>query len=454
MASSSKKTLNKENLMRLGAEELAELCLQISKGNAGSQRVLRTAIAGSLGVEEAIREIRKRMTSIARSKTYLDYVKKKILTKDIETLRDQILKQILPRHPEESVDLLWRLMRLSNGIIMRLGGDASALFLFFKNLTRDLNHCATKAKINPEALAERIIEDLQDNGYGQYDYLIENMFEALGQEGLEALKEKSLSLSDSHEDNYVKQHALKVIADRQDDIDGYIALFSDEDLKKHRIAADVAFKLLRVGRAQDAWDRVENAKNSAVEHYDTAKYYNKVKADILTALNKKDDAQNVRYAFFEKTLSRDFLKDYLQNVDEFEDFKEEQKALKFVLTYSDIHIAMDFFAEWHAPRYLNDLILKRYEEVDGDHFDILPNVAKILSAEYYLAATLVLRALITDTLEGAKHRRYKYGVQHLEECASLAKYITNYQGHPSHEDYVEMLYKKHSRKQAFWFYVR
>ncbi len=51
----SGKTLNAPNLGVLGAAQLAELLIEISKGNAAAQRRLRLALAGSAGAAEAAR---------------------------------------------------------------------------------------------------------------------------------------------------------------------------------------------------------------------------------------------------------------------------------------------------------------------------------------------------------------------------------------------------------------
>lgn len=55
----SKKEINKQNLINLGIEQLAEILLEISGKDAIVKRILKTAIAGSLGEAEATKEIRK-----------------------------------------------------------------------------------------------------------------------------------------------------------------------------------------------------------------------------------------------------------------------------------------------------------------------------------------------------------------------------------------------------------
>ena len=64
----SKSTLNASNLEALGAERLAELLIEISTGNASAKRRLRMELAGSRSPAELAKEVRKRLTTIARSR--------------------------------------------------------------------------------------------------------------------------------------------------------------------------------------------------------------------------------------------------------------------------------------------------------------------------------------------------------------------------------------------------
>ena len=144
------------------------------------------------------------------------------------------------------------------------------------------------------------------------------------------------------------------------------------------------------------------------------------------------------------------LKEYLKKLPEFEDFKHEQKALEFVTHHENIHHAMYFLTQWHAPKHLNDMVLKRYDEIDGNIYEILPMAAKTLAADYPLSATLILRKLIDDTLDNAKSSRYKHTAKHLSECGLLSQYIQDYKQYVSHNDYVKTLKNIHGRKYSFW----
>jgi hypothetical protein len=68
----SKSTLNARNLEALGAERLAALLIEICNGNAAAKRRLRLELAGNQGPGELAKQVRKRLTTIARSRAYVD----------------------------------------------------------------------------------------------------------------------------------------------------------------------------------------------------------------------------------------------------------------------------------------------------------------------------------------------------------------------------------------------
>ena len=78
-----KTTLNATNLKALGAERLAALLIEISEGNATAKRRLRLELAGAGNPAAVGREVRKRLTAIGRSQSYVDWQKRKTLATDL-----------------------------------------------------------------------------------------------------------------------------------------------------------------------------------------------------------------------------------------------------------------------------------------------------------------------------------------------------------------------------------
>ena len=58
--------------------------------------------------------------------------------------------------------------------------------------------------------------------------------------------------------------------------------------------------------------------------------------------------------------------------------------------------------------------------------------------------------MIEDTLNGAKHKRYRCAAKHLAECAASDAAIADYANFPRHERFLWALQEQHSRKHGFW----
>jgi hypothetical protein len=84
---------------------------------------------------------------------------------------------------------------------------------------------------------------------------------------------------------------------------------------------------------------------------------------------------------------------------------------------------------------------------------LLDPTAQLIEHKNPLAATLLRRAMIEDTLDGAKSTRYKHAARHLLECSSLARGIQDFGAFETHEMFVGRLRAKHGRKTGFWAQV-
>ena len=108
----SKTTLNTKSLEALGAERLAELLIEISAGDAAAKRRLWMELAGAQSPGDLAKEVRKRLTTIARSRSFVDWQTVRALANDLETQRRAIVETVAKFDMKEALDLLWRFMAL------------------------------------------------------------------------------------------------------------------------------------------------------------------------------------------------------------------------------------------------------------------------------------------------------------------------------------------------------
>jgi len=472
----SKSTLNAKNLEALGAARLADLLIEISTGSAVAKRRLRLELAGAQSPKEAAREVAKRLSSIARARSLVNWQNRKPLVTDLESQLRAIREQIAPADPDEALALLWRFMQVATPLFERCDDGSGIVIGVFHDACAVLGEIALAAGTPPEALADAALEALRDNGHGQYDGLIAILAPALGAGGLAHLKQRIEALAatpvpvppkgewravgyGSGGATYAHQMAdrsrqsmarmaLKDIADAMGDVDAFIAQYDPSTRKVPQIAAEIAARLLAAGRAGDALKVIDRA-----EIRDRAwvpEEWQAVRLAALEALGRGDAAQSFRLECFERTLAADHLRAHLKRLADFDDVEAEEKAMAFVMAYPSALSALHFLIHWPDLGRAAQLVRLRLREIDGNSYEILTPAAEALAERHPLAATLALRAMIDFTLTAGKSSRYHHAARHLADCEALARQIDDHATFEPHTTYIARLRRDHGRKSGFW----
>ncbi|SIT18145.1 hypothetical protein SAMN05421759_1291 [Roseivivax lentus] len=472
----SKKTLNTANLERQGAEKLASLVMDLVQGSAALQRRARMELSAAQGPKDVATDLRKRFASLRRSRSFVDWRKQKALVKEPCGILAIIETSVAPHDPNEAFELLWSYLLLASSIHDRTDDSNGAVGDVMSDAVDLIEQLSSRVDVGGEALAERILEAVADAGYGEFDGIIPATSVALGTEGLEHLKRitaewqsappsqedieqyQGFGLQSSPEDSIRRNKVLTAsviladIADAQGDVDAYMARYSAEQLTYATIAPDVARRLLDAGRPEEAHDIISRARSA-----DAAKPFRIIDPDLdevleacLEQLDRTDDLMAHLWDAFEQTLSTRPLRKYLSRLPDFDDIEAEEKALDLASRHSDLDAALSFLVVWPARDQAAALVLARNEDLDGNHYELLSAAADALETDYPLAATLLRRSMVSDTLDGAKSKRYRHAARHLAECAATDVMIDDYRTFPTHADFVGSLRKKHVRKYGFW----
>jgi hypothetical protein len=472
----STKTLNAGNLEALGAPRLAELLMEISEGNAAAKRRLRLELAGARSPAELVREIRKRLATIGRSRSFVDWQNRKALVDDLEAQRRAIADHVAKSVPDEGQELMWRFLDLASPVLGRCDDSNGTISGIFQTAVGDLGEIARSTGADPKQLGDQVFNALIRNDYGQFDHLIQALKPALGPPGLEHLKQRMIALSSEpvqkpaekerrvvawgssgpmYADEITERSrvstirlALQEIADAQGDVDAFVAQYDEQTRKVPKIAARIAQRLLAAGRGDEAWWTIEavGQRQSGWPDFD----YEDARIDVLEALGRGDEAQAARWSCFERSLSARHLRDYLKRLPDFDDFEAEQRALDQAARYDSLLQAVSFLVSWPSLERAARVVTERAKELDGNHYEFLTPAADRLASKHPLAATLLLRAMIDFTLNQARSSRYGHAARHLRACGSFAPEIPDFGVFETHDAYVRRLRGEHGRKTAFW----
>jgi hypothetical protein len=472
----SKKTLNKDNLEKLGAERLAALVMELVQGSAALQRRARMELSAAQGPKDVVADIRKRFASLRRASSFLDWRGQKALVKDLEGLLAMIETTIMPDDAQEAFELLWSFLQLAPAIHARTDDSNGAVGDVMRQAMDLIGKLAPGLSVDRKALAERILEAVADAGFGEFDGIIPATAEALGAEGLEHLKQVTDAWAEAppseHELERYQRYGLSSapevsvqrnkqstrsiiladIADAQGDVDAYMTRYTPEQLTYGTIAPDVARRLLDAGRVDEAFAIItraraaEDGKALRIFRYELDEVYE----DCLERLGKTEDLKRHLWESFVQTLSARSLRKYLKLLPDFDDMEAEEKALDHAEAYPHLGAAISFLIDWPSHDRAARVVLARAGELNGDSYHILTTAADALEHRHPLAATLMRRAMVQDTLDGGKSKRYRYAARHLAECQSSDPSIIDYAGFPAHAQFIEALKRKHGRKYGFW----
>ncbi|PHP28990.1 DUF6880 family protein [Limimaricola cinnabarinus] len=472
----SKKTLNQTNLEKLGAEKLAALVMELVQGSAALQRRARMELSAAQGPGDVAADLRKRFASLRRATGFVDWRKQRTLVKDLEGLLRMIETNIVPQDPDEAFELLWSFLQLAPSIYARTDDSNGAVGGVMSDAVDLIAEISPRISKNRTALAERVLDAVAGAGYGEFDGIIPATAEALGQEGLEHLKGitqawaeaapteheleqyQGYGLRSSAEDSVrrnkqaTRSIILADVADAQGDVDAYMARYSAEQLTYGTIAPDVARRLLDAGRVDEAYDIVVRARAS-----EDGKPFRMFRHDLdavfeecLERQGRTEELKAHLKGAFEQTLSTPCLRKYLKLLPDFEDFEAEESALDLAEAFPHLEAAIGFLADWPSHDRAARVVLSRADELNGNSYHTLTTAADALEAGHPLAATLMRRAMVLDTLNGGKSKRYRHAARHLAECRSCDAAIADYGDFPSHARFLEVLKQEHGRKHGFW----
>jgi len=468
-----RQTLTADSLAALGPERLAAILLELADANPEVRRRLRLELAAQAGGDAIAAQIGKRLTTLRNARSFIDWQKRRDFVQDLDLQRTMIVERLAPSRPDLALDLMWRFMDLAAPVLNRVDDSSGSVGEVFRAACADLAAIAAKARPDPVALADQVFASVSANGYGVFDGMVTAIVPALGATGIAHLKQRlAQALADrGHKpgerdwDALVLRLALQQLADGEGDVDAYIALVPLEQRDLPRTGAEIGRRLLAAGRAREALAALERARpkprGRSISRDDEELHlagiglggdseWEETYIAALDATGQQEQAQKLRWAAFEERLSAERLRAFLDRLPDFDDVEAEERAMQYALGFKSFAMALDFLYRWPAPARAAQLVLTRASEIDGNLYYLLDPAAQTIEGKSPLAATLLRRAMIEDTLDGAKSTRYKHAARHLLECLALAPSIQDYGTFETHDAFVARLRARHGRKVGFW----
>ena len=458
------KTVTPESLAALGAEALAELLIAHAATDPALRKKLDMLLAGTEGPGKLAAEIEKRIKTIGRSRSFVDWEKRKSLAHELDHLRATIATRLAKQDAARAIDLLWDFISIADAVMQRVGDGIGEVEAVFDAAMADLGRLsAAEPPGEGKALARRVLAYCEGDGVGATDALIRHMSEALGAGGRAEIRSKTEAAlkaaprSSGPQDwgaDAKRRHLafrLALLADLENDADAFIAAIRAGGLESTH-ALDVAERLATANRPAEALDWLDKPRRRIEDddEYGDDVAATDLRIAALEALGRKDEAQAVRWRHFERFLSAEHLRAYLKRLPDFEDFEAEQKALDIAAAHKQAARGLAFFVEWRALDRADRLVRERLAALDGRLYEVLRPAAEALEEKFPEAASLLYRRLIESVLERGSSKQYQYAARDLLSCVRLAPNLPVPGSIESHAAFVARLQKVHGRKYGFW----
>jgi hypothetical protein len=362
--------LNAANLMMLGAPRLAELLAEASVGDANLKRRLRLELAAEAGPDRLAAEIDKRIAALAAARVRVSWRKRGELIRDLEAHRRMIVERLAPADTRAALASLLAWFNLFRGLAGRVQDPRGELVFAFEGAAPNLWTLADAATAQDAAalggLAEAVGRHPQD--YARW----------IGAAGEALTSELARGLLDALPADVFSARpargAIRRLADRAGDLDLWLSLATPEEKGSPDFAAGAARRLLAAGRLDEARAALEAAlkppsdrrwtfgRNPAAGHPALTPAWELASIDVLDAEGNRQEAQDLRWAMFERDLSPQPLRDYLSRLPDFDDVEALDRAFAHAAASADFGAAVGFLMDWPAHREAAALILSRPRE--------------------------------------------------------------------------------------------
>jgi hypothetical protein len=435
----SRKTVNADNLALLGAKRLAAILMDAAEDDSDLKRWLRLELAAEVGSADLALELTKRLAAIGARRSRIHWRKYKAFARDLDVQRAMIVDRLAELDPKLALTLLWQLLALADSVFQQVDDSRGLVEMVFAAAAEAIGDLVRRAKPDIFQLSADLVAALEDGDPRVVGGVAAAVLASVDPEGIAVVRAALQSaLAARRRPHALLREGLRVAADAQNDVEGYIATLSLAEARLPGVGAQIARRLLAAGRIEDALAALAKAAPPATGRVlaPDVRLWEDVHLEALEADGQGELAQELRWAAFEQRLALDRLRAFLSRLPDFDDVEAEDRAKRIASAYPNATDALRALVAWPAASEAATLVLARYGEIDGGKPDVLEPAVRLLEARHPLAASLLLRALIKDTLTLGRADRYKELQRQWLELSSLAAQIDDWGETESHDAFA------------------
>lgn len=438
----------KQRLADLGSDALADALLNLAVHSDEADDLIEQLIATP---KENVQRFKQKLSGLKHSRRFVDWRGASSFARELEMLLQDLKSGV--NDPLSGVELVAAFYEADNTIFEMCDDSSGNIGDVFRYDAKDLfvdyaSRCTDKEKI-----ADIILKVNQKDNYGIRDTLIDCAGECLPEEAIRTMIATLQKWADKKKDEYGKRHHLR-------SIESLARQVKDAKLfEKTRIASwgelstaaliDIARVYLESGgvEAAHSWlKKIPEGENFQAYERD------KLLEEIYHKQGDSEKLTELLYQKFRSHHSMDTLQVLLDVIghdkrDEVVADEVEQILKANRLRESDAEFLIAIGKMDEAEEYL----LKRADQLDGNHYGSLLSLAEAMESENrHLAASLMYRSLLISILERGYTKAYPHGVRYLKKLDKLATSVADWKEFNNHEAFKKQIIEAHGRKRSFW----
>jgi hypothetical protein len=357
-----RKKVTAENLARLGAERLAAILVAVAATRPDLKRRLRMELAADEGPVPLAAEIDKRLAAFETSRGEVTWRQAPAFLRDLDAMRLLIAERMAAHDAAAAIERLWRFMATAGQVARRYRERGGELDAIFERAAGDLGRLLGGQASGPAAYD--LVEAITRNPSGWKHWLPSLLAVApvaLAQRALRDIAERRGAVP-----GWIT--LIRQLADAAGDPDAYHATWTPDALQTPPVAARVANRYLAAGRTEQAGDALRRAAPGGRGQASARPDFEWETAWIayLDQSGRPEDAQEVRWASFERTLSVERAKAFIGQLDDFDDVEAETRAFALAANFRDFQVGLRFLMEWPALAEAGRMIEQRSQEIMVD----------------------------------------------------------------------------------------
>ena len=435
----------KEKLRKLSKEQLVDLIIELSDETELSLGKIERVIARP---KENASRFLQRLKNIKSRKEF-------VFRSDASSFSHElvdILKDLASSNPsgEEGYKLICKFYEMDKWILDQCDDSDGLISGVFRWDAFELYAKFSKSHPDRELVLKKNFELVSKDEYAARQELVLKAIDFLNHGELRQLFDLILTSEPPKDREYATRWKLSAIAKQLGDA----PLFEKVHLNgianpNGRLLVDVAEVYFDSGNLEKAQEILDS-----INQGDTFSKFEKEslqKKIFLKQGNMKDLFNIIRNAFLsspnEHTLKE--LKAVTDETDLKSLVEEAQRRIGDDLSWNVENA--NFLKHIGQFTDLSVYVLNRRERIDGTYYYELPELAEaLIKNKQYLAAVVLLRALIDGVLIRSVSKYYHHAVRYLNKLDLLEGLVLDWGGLKTHQEYLTTLKVNHRLKKSFW----